>query len=162
MLLPCVTNLDYLPSSPTAFYSLVYTLTNALSQLDIKQDASVRSGVLDTLDRLSQGTLIAITQHNEWIPYHAAATPPVSVAQYCVLEGLCKSLVTGICNPNDPYQGMIEQQYVIERARDSLIIQELLPRYWPNTVEASLRPAFYKVIYLLADLGKLLNIKCIM
>ncbi|KAI8875679.1 hypothetical protein K501DRAFT_233277 [Backusella circina FSU 941] len=156
MLLPCVTNVNYLPSSPTSFHSLVYTLTNALSQLDPKRETSIRSGVLDILDRLSQGSLIALATHKDWSSYHSNnTTPPISVAQYCVLEGLCKYLSMGMCSQMDPYQGVIEQQYgsVIERASDRVIIQELLPRYWPSVVEISSRPAFYKVIYLITDLS---------
>ncbi|KAI9480946.1 MAG: hypothetical protein EXX96DRAFT_649501 [Benjaminiella poitrasii] len=173
MLLACKDNISFLPSTPQSYHSLVYTLTNALAQLSIQKkymddeikehvindldmdEAQIRSGILNILDTLASGKLIP-PLGEAWSAYHleSALKIPVLVAQLCVVEGLCKCLMVGICSQSDPYQGSHEPTTgrLFERARDILVLQDLLDRYWVKP-ELEARPAYFKIIFLLSELA---------
>ncbi|KAI7906519.1 uncharacterized protein BX663DRAFT_496742 [Cokeromyces recurvatus] len=174
MLIPCKHNTTFLPSTPQSYHSLVYTLTNALTQLNIQKktmnheieetvtndldmdENHIRSGIIDILDRLANGRLIPLIG-DAWSTYYkidTISTTPVSVAKFCVVEGLCKCLMVGICSQNDPYQGLHEPTVarLFERARDILILQDLLERYWIEP-ELEVYPAYFKIIFLFTELA---------
>ncbi|EPB92734.1 hypothetical protein HMPREF1544_00463 [Mucor circinelloides 1006PhL] len=177
-LLPCKENPSFLPSTPPAYHSLVYTLTNALAQLSIQATANytqsdlresnvnessmditdfdqdqVRSGILHIMDTLANGTLIPPIGP-AWSQYHTKDSIPVSIAQLCVVEGLLKCIMVGICSQSDPYQGTHETSRadLIERARDILVLQDLLQRYWIEP-ELDAQPAYFKIIFLISELA---------
>lgn len=133
-----------LPSTPSAFHSLVYTLTDSLAHhllqiheleaMTTQQNEAdlVYAKILDLLDRLANGNLIPILG-KYWDRYSTAqdnndSNPPVAVAQLCVVEGLCKALMVGRYGHEDPYKGKsnISQHISFESARDKLILQTLL------------------------------------
>ncbi|KAI8645348.1 hypothetical protein BD408DRAFT_440925 [Parasitella parasitica] len=176
-LLHCKENPSFLPSTPPSYHSLVYTLTNALTQLSIQskhhtgsdiresilnessinimnmdQD-EIRSGILHIIDTLANGTLIPPTGP-AWCQYHTKDSIPISIAQLCVVEGLLKCVMVGICSQSDPYQGSHEASRAVlsERARDILILQELLQRYWIEP-ELDAQPAYFKIIFLISELA---------
>jgi hypothetical protein len=178
LLEPCTETPGYLPSTPTAYHSLLYTLTNALAQVDVHQNYEhtndgmineshpvdddidmdqqyLRTGILDILDKLANGSLIPIAGE-EWKSYHfqLAHKIPVTVAQLCVVEGLLKCIMMGVCIQTDPYKGVAEPSdaNLEERARDKLVLQDLLPRYWLEP-EVDARPAYLKIIFLLTELA---------
>lgn len=162
-----------MPQTPEAYHSIVYTLTNALAQFNTQpkyedkndmihgntvhdidtNEQYVRTGILDILDTLANGSLIPVVG-NEWKSYHSLSTNkiPAYVAQLCVVEALLKSIMMGNCSQTDPYHGAATTTNVMERARDRLILQELLPRFWmePGVDE---RPAYFKIIFLLTELA---------
>ncbi|KAL9543156.1 hypothetical protein MBANPS3_008253 [Mucor bainieri] len=192
-LLPCKENPSFLPSTPPAYHSLVYTLTNALAQLslqttptththtplhsDIRESdvnessidilhlddqQEVRLGILDIMDTLANGTLIP-PMGPAWSQYHhkqqdnaSAAAVPVSIAQLCVVEGLLKCIMVGICSQSDPYHGAQETSSgadLIERARDILVLQDLLHRYWIDEPALEAQPAYFKIVFLISELA---------
>ncbi|KAK4517879.1 uncharacterized protein ATC70_001227 [Mucor velutinosus] len=180
-LLPCKELPSFLPSTPPAYHSLVYTLTNALAQLSIQttsteththsdiresdvnessidimhldQQDEIRSGILHIMDTLATGTLIPPIGP-AWAQYHTKDSIPVSIAQLCVVEGLLKCTMVGVCSQSDPYQGTHEASRadLIERARDILVLQDLLQRYWIEP-ELDAQPAYFKIIFLISELA---------
>lgn len=165
---PCAETPDFLPSTPTSYHSLVYTLTNALAQLTIDSDDvtkstnllesnqnTIREGILHLLDTLARGALIPVVGE-DWKSYHyrLAQNIPVDVARLCVVESLLKCVMVGVCSQADPYHGKADFSNTIlhERTRDKLILQELLPRFWMEP-EAAVRPAYFKIIFLLTELA---------
>ncbi|KAI8335314.1 hypothetical protein BC941DRAFT_471963 [Chlamydoabsidia padenii] len=165
-----------LPSTPSAFHSLVYTLTDSLahhtlqthqSELAIspqKESDFVYDSILDLLDRLANGNLIPVLGKH-WDRYSTTlddndSNPPVAVAQLCVVEGLCKALMVGRYGQADPYKDIssIPQHVSFESAKDKLILQTLLKRYWIEPTSET-HPAFMQVLFVLAEaaIEKFLN-----
>lgn len=170
LLQPCAKTPGYLPRTPEVYHSLVYTLTNALSQFSLQKyddkddilhghhdmdinEQQVRSGILTILDNLTNGSLIPITGV-AWKSYHtrSATTIPNAVANFCVVEALLKSVMMGNCNQTNPYHGSATMTNATERARDRLILEELLPRFWKEPAVDE-RPAYFKIIFLLTELA---------
>ncbi|KAG2213031.1 hypothetical protein INT47_011180 [Mucor saturninus] len=172
LLQPCAKTTGYVPQTPEAYHSLVYTLTNALAQFnvqknddkddkddilnghhDLNTNEQVRSSILTILDDLVNGSLIPV-MGSTWKSYHSRSTTtvPNAVARFCVVEALLKSLMMGNCNQTNPYHGVATTTNPAERSRDLIILQELLPRYWkePGVDE---RPAYFKIIFLLTELA---------
>lgn len=115
----------------------------------------LRKGIISVLDELANGSLIP-PMGEAWTQYHTSSstTLPTSISQLCVVEGLCKCVMVGICSQNDPYHEHynVSQPIQLERSRDMMILQELLPRYWAIP-DMNTRPAFLKVIFLLTELA---------
>jgi hypothetical protein len=177
LLEPCLENTSFLPSTPTTYHSLVYTLTNALAQLNVDKhqqntqeikehaindmdmdESLIRSGILQILDKIANGSLIP-PKGLEWSTYHTnkRSIPSPTIAQLCVVEALCKCVMVGICSQNDPYQSLTTataDSNLIERTRHILIMQELLPRYWIEPTDTkSTCPAYLKIIFLITELA---------
>lgn len=87
--------------------------------------------IIDLLDRLSNGNLILILGKH-WDRYSTTSgnesNPPVAIAQLCVVEGLCKTLMVGRYGQVDPYKGesVVPQNLSFENAREKLVLQTLL------------------------------------
>ncbi|KAI8150027.1 hypothetical protein BJV82DRAFT_585517 [Fennellomyces sp. T-0311] len=155
MLAPCMGNPNFLPSSFAAFHALVYTLVDALSSASFasterpqsrheEEFDHIQSSVLDLLDKLANGTLIPLvgTQWDRYfIPYGDGNSIPVTVARYCVVEALCRSLMPSTYTKSDPTS---------RSAIGKLLIQKLLPRYWEEP-ESQLEPAYTIVLYVLSE-----------
>jgi hypothetical protein len=162
---------------PTAYHSLVYTLTNALAQLNIDKhqhtvdeikehaindmdmdESLVRSGIFEILDNLVNGSLIPPVGP-AWSAYHTnkKSIPSPTIAQLCVVEALLKCVMVGTCSQSNPYHGLTtvsSTSNLIERTRHTLVIQELLPKYWIEPIETkSARPAYFKIIFLITELA---------
>lgn len=165
---PCAKTTGYVPQTPEAYHSLVYTLTYALAQFNLPKyddkdnisnghnmelSEQVRSSILTILDDLVNGSLIPV-MGSAWKSYHSqsATKIPNAVARFCVIEALLKTLMMGNCNQTNPYHGVATTTNTTERFRDQLILEELLPRYWkePGVDE---RPAYFKIIFLLTELS---------
>ncbi|KAG0164530.1 hypothetical protein DFQ30_009814 [Apophysomyces sp. BC1015] len=163
-LAPCMGNPSFLPSTPAAFHALVFVLTNALARLstpspttDRREEVEhLRASVLGLLDSLVNGGLIPIVG-NQWRDYFISPTDasssaiPVSVARFCVLEGLCKTLTTGDYLQENPYNdnGLSSIRYTTLTS-DKLMLQELLHRYWAEPSQ-DMRPAYLRVIFTLTE-----------
>lgn len=177
LLEPCLENADFLPSTPTAYHSLVYTLTNALAQLNVDKhqheiqeikehaindmdmdESLVRSGIFKILDKIANGSLMP-PNGQAWSSYQTSqkSMPSPTVAQLCVVEALCKCMMVGICGRNDPYQCLSStttSSQLLERTRHILVMQELLPRYWIDLTDIKIiPPAYFKIIFLITELA---------
>ncbi|KAF7725974.1 hypothetical protein EC973_009120 [Apophysomyces ossiformis] len=163
ILAPCMGSPNSLPSKPTTFHSLVFSLIKALAGLtssesnEPKEADHIRASIIDFLDSLSNGRLIPITG-DDWSGYFQSATAgstsvaiPVSVAQFCVVEGICKALSTDDYVREDPYSDKeLSQRQSSTLAIDKLILQDLLPRYWTQPSEDT-RPAFLRIMFTLSE-----------
>ncbi|RCI07278.1 hypothetical protein CU098_013976 [Rhizopus stolonifer] len=167
MLLPCARNPSFLPSTPTAYHSIVYTLTNALVNLDMQkyhnndiikehtindlsaEESHIQSDILKILDSLSNGTLIP-PMGKSWSAYHSGQTVPVSIARFCVIEGLVKSIMVDDCTQHNPH---IKTSIThAKQIRDRLILKDLLERYWIEP-ENDTKPAYLKIVFLISELA---------
>ncbi|KAL0094828.1 hypothetical protein F4703DRAFT_1040931 [Phycomyces blakesleeanus] len=163
---PLIGNTLLLPSTPGAFNSLVYTLVNALvsiSPIPItgqeplcfdEESDTARDNIIEMLDILASGDMIPIAG-DQWDSYYTASltsTAPVSIARFCVVESLCKSLMTGKYAYENPYKGNVSFHGTTsqENPRDKLIISNLLPRYWSEPT-LDVLPAYLKVVFVLSE-----------
>lgn len=137
MLASTMGNPAYLPSSPTAFHALVYTLADALSYASAatterpqsrhpEEYDYIRSTLVDYLDKLSSGNMIPLMGKGwdrYFIPADSNSDPPapLSVARFCVLEALCRSLM--VSSDTSHSSGV----FATALAKRTYIVQDLLP-----------------------------------
>ncbi|KAI8070196.1 hypothetical protein BDF21DRAFT_454313 [Thamnidium elegans] len=171
LLQPCTITPGFLPSTPSTYHSLVYTLSDALARLNIesKYDKdnmmcgypidpdidhhAISAGILDILDNLANGSLIPIVG-DSWKSYYfkSSSQIPTIISKLCVVESLLKCLMVGVCGQTDPFHSADTFTNLSERYRDKLIFQTLLPRYWIEP-DINARPAYFKIIFLLTELA---------
>lgn len=86
------------------------------------------------MDKLSNGDIIPLLG-NFWDRYYyknndhsSPPTIPVSIAKFCVLEGIIKTIMAGNYNEQDPYKDKQPppQTKPIESIRDKLLLQMLI------------------------------------
>ncbi|KAI8985163.1 hypothetical protein BDB01DRAFT_721630 [Pilobolus umbonatus] len=165
LIIPAIDNVDYLPSTPTAFHSIVYSTVHALAQLnmtaDTKEEESVRyiqSNIMHFLCQLADGQIIH-PQGEEWNSYYdrlvSPTSIPISVSKLCIVECLLKCLMVGSCAQENAYQGTISNSdrfSLIKREKDRLIVNELLPRYWTEP-ELATKPIYLRILLLITELA---------
>ncbi|ORZ02268.1 hypothetical protein BCR43DRAFT_465218 [Syncephalastrum racemosum] len=143
MLAPCMGNAHLLPSSFAAVHAFAYTLVDAIPRTSFtytidrplsrheNETEHIKENLINWLDRLADGEVIPIVG-KQWDNLHTLRGQdmvPPSVGRFCVAESLCLSLMA-VSDSN------------------TLVIKELLPRYWQEPDEQTV-PAYTSVVYAL-------------
>ncbi|CAO3616048.1 unnamed protein product [Cunninghamella echinulata] len=164
-------NTIYLPSTPSAIHTILYALIEALVS-HISQNSHIHllsgqintdtifNGILNLMDKLSNGDIIPLLG-KFWDRYYyrnndhsSSFTIPVSIAKFCVLEGIIKTVMAGSYNEQDPYKDKQppSQTKPFESIRDKLLLQMLIKRYWIDPTPDTL-PAYMIVLFDLSELA---------
>lgn len=132
-----------LPSTPSAIHTIFYALFDALVnhseqnseiQLSLNQTSTdnIFNNILGLIDELSNGNIIPL-MGDHWKRYyrnndHQQSNIPITVAKFCVVEGVIKASMVGKFSEQDPYKDKQSTSQIksFENIHDKLLLQILI------------------------------------